>query len=271
MSNATFQTFLVSGLLVLIAAIVYLAWSAWRYVDRQRDMEALSLEGVGHELRINLQRLLAELGMVARGEAKAPSDLLPLTHPQLDAVLSRPGEADRKALTVIHAAYNELVARKLDIRSTLAQGQDVTTPYNAAVGAVIETIGTLYLWEMHKGKSPAAAPSTRSWHVRDWMKAHGFRADLLPGMHLRDAVVEMLRTYGMTLTPKPLSYTASEYYAKLYDRKADPNAPFWKRKIKKPEDVEAPVPVEAEAAPVPAQETVTEAPEALPAEPVQNA
>ncbi len=265
MSDASFQTFMVSGLLALIGAVIFMAWCIWRYVDRERDMEALSLEGVGHELRINLQRLLAELSMVASGEAKGPSDLLPLTHPQLDAVLSRPVEADRKALSVIHAAYNELVARKLDIRSTLAQGQDVTVPYNAAVGAVIETIGTLYLWEAHKGKSPVAAPSTRSWHVRDWMKSHGFQADLLPGMHLRDAVVEMLRTYGMTLTPKPLTYTASEYYAKLYDRKADPNAPFWKRKLK-PKDAELAAEladtVSVDVAPEAAEEALAQTPPA---------
>jgi hypothetical protein len=51
-------------------------------------------------------------------------------------------------------------------------------------------------------------------------------------MHLRDQVVARLRADGMTLTPKPLSHTASEFYAMQYDRKADPNAPFWKRKAK---------------------------------------
>ncbi len=245
MSDASFQTFLVGGLLALIGAIVFMAWCIWRYVDRERDMEGLALEGVGHELRVNLQRLIAELGAVSRGEAKAPSDLLPMTHPQLDAVLARPVEADRRALTVIRSAYDELVARKQDIRSTLAQEQDTAEPLNLATGATIEAIGTLYLWEVHKGKAPDAAPSTRTWHVRDWMKGHGFRADALPGLHLRDAVIEGLRTYGMTLTPKPLTYTASEYYAKLYDRKADPNAPFWKRKQAEAEpETEPEVPVE---------------------------
>ncbi len=258
MSDASFQTFLVGGLLALIGAIVFMAWCIWRYVDRERDMEGLALEGVGHELRVNLQRLIAELGAVARGDAKTPSDLLPMTHPQLDAVLARPVEADRRALTVIRSAYDELVARKLDIRSTLAQGQSTAEPVNLATGATIEAIGTLYLWEMHKGKAPNAAPSTRTWHVRDWMKAHGFRANALPGLHLRDAVVEGLRTYGMTLTPKPLTYTASEYYAKLYDRKADPNAPFWKRKQ---------VVAEPEIEPVAAVEAAPQA-EAARAEPV---
>jgi len=85
--------------------------------------------------------------------------------------------------------------------------------------------------------------------VRDWMKRHGFRADALPGLHLRDEVVERLRSYGMTLTPKPLTYTASQYYAKLYDRKADPNAPFWKRKQTEPKaEIDPAAPQEPAAA-----------------------
>ncbi len=250
MSDATFQTFLVGGLLVLIGAVGFLAWSAWRWVDRERDMEKLSLEGVGHELRLNLQRMLAELASVASGEADGPSDLLPVTHPQLDALLARPSEADRRALTVIRGSYDELSARKLEIRSMLAQKKDVAKPLSASIDAVIDAIATLYLWEQHKGKPPTEAHSTRSWHVRDWMKSHGFHARMLPQLHLRDQVVERLRTYGMTLTPKPLTYTASEYYAKLYDRKSDPNAPFWKRREKPVEPIiEAPL----EAAPPPVE------------------
>ncbi len=273
MTDATFQTFLVSGLLVLIAAIVYMAWSAWRWVDRERDMEKLALQGVGHEMRLNLQRMIAELASVATGTATGPGDLLPVTHPQLDALLSRPNEADRRALTVLRGGYDELGARKLEIRSTLAQQGDVSSPANAAANAVIDSLAALYLWEMHKGKPPTEAPSTRSWHVRDWMKLHGFKANSLPGMHLRDQVVERLRAYGMELTPKPLTYTASEYYAKLYDRKADPNAPFWKRKAKPEAEPEveaaveeaAPVETVADAAPEPAPQP-DPAPE-VPAEP----
>ncbi|MEM9938517.1 MAG: hypothetical protein AAF768_06700 [Pseudomonadota bacterium] len=234
MSDGYFQTFMVGGLLILIGAVVFLAWSAWRYVDRERDMEKLSLEGVGHELRVNLQRLLQELSDVASENATRPADLLPLVHPQLDAILSRPGEADRRALTVIRASYTEIVARKLDIRSALAQGQNVAAPTDSAVNALIDGLATLYLWEEHRGRPPAEAHSTRSWHVRDWMKGHAFPVDALPNIHLRDAVVERLRLYGMTLTPKPLTHTAHEYFSMQYDRKADPNAPFWKRKKPKP-------------------------------------
>ena len=232
MSDATFQTFLASGLLVLIASIGYLAWSAWRWVDRARDMEKLALAGIGYELRMNLMRMMSELAGVANGTVKSEIELVPVVHPQLDALLSRPNEADRESLTLMRGNYNELSAHKQTLRAALSAQADLTVPANIAVDAVIGSIATLYLWEEHKGRSPKAAPSTRSWHVRDWMKANDFKSDLLPGLHLRDQVVDRLRALGMTLTPKPLTHTASEFYAMQYDRKADPNAPFWKRKPK---------------------------------------
>ncbi len=232
MSNTTFETFLVSGLLVLIAAVAYLAWSAWRWVDRERDMEKLALTGVSHELRLNLKRMLAELAGVANGTLQSEIDIVPVIHPQLDALLSRPNEADRRGLTIIRGNYNELSAHKQSLRAALANQNDIGPSVNVAVDAVIDSLTTLYLWEEHKGRPPEAAQSTRSWDVRDWMKAHKFHADMLPGLHLRDQVVERLRSHGMTLTPKPLTFTASEYFAMQYDRKADPNAPFWKRKAK---------------------------------------
>lgn len=275
MSNTTFETFLVSGLLVLIAAVAYLAWSAWRWVDRERDMEKLALTGVSHELRLNLKRMLAELAGVVNGTLQSEIDIVPVVHPQLDALLSRPNEADRRGLTIIRGNYNELSAHKQSLRAALANQNDVGPSANVAVDAVIDSLTTLYLWEEHKGRPPEAAQSTRSWDVRDWMKAHKFHADMLPGLHLRDQVVERLRSHGMTLTPKPLTFTASEYFAMQYDRKADPNAPFWKRKAKPvaAEEVETIVdeepvePAEIETAPEPEHEpeiAVDAAPEYTP-------
>lgn len=263
MSDATFETFLVSGLLVLIAAIAYLAWSAWRWVDRERDMEKRAMAGIGYELRHNLKRMMTELAGLANGSVKRDFELVPVVHPQLDALLSRPNEADRGGLTVIRGNYNELSAHKQSLRAALASHSDIDRPANVAVDAVIGSLATLYLWEEHKGCAPETARSTRSWDVRDWMKANKFHADLLPGLHLRDQVVERLRRDGMTLTPKPLTYTASEYFAKQYDRKADPNAPFWKRKKKKdPVEETAAAAVVAEAViadePVASAETIVE-------------
>ena len=264
MSNATFETFLVSGLLILIIAIGYLAWSAWRWVDRERDMEKRSLDGIRHEMRLNLKRLLDELRGVDDGSLQSEIDIIPVVHPQLDALLTRPNEADRRGLTIIRGNYNELSAHKQSLRAALAGTGDVETPANRAVRALIGSIATLYLWEEHKGCPPERARSTRSWDVRDWMKASPFDAHALPGLHLRDQVVEYLRMEGMELTPKPLTHTAHEFYSMQYDRKADPNAPFWKRKPKKPiqsEEDEAAV----ESAPEPIEAPV-ESPEKPPVE-----
>lgn len=249
MSEATFQTFLTSGLFVLTASIGYLAWSAWRWLDRARDMEKAALVGVGYELRMNLMRMIRELAGVADGSVQSEIQLVPVVHPQLDGILARPNEADRESLTMMRGNYNELNAHKQTLRAALSGQGDIVAAANVAVDAVIGSIATLYLWEEHQGAAPKNARSTRSWHVRDWMKANEFRADLLPGLHLRDAVVERLRTLGMTLTPQPLTYTASEFYAMQYDRKADRNAPFWKRKAK-------PVPVVEDAAEADAAEEI---------------
>ncbi len=248
MSDTSFQTFLVSGLMVLIGTAVFLAWCIWRYVDRARDMERSLLVGVGHELRVTLQNMARELGAAARGELRAPSDLLPISHVQLNSALTGRVEADRRALTEIRATYDALKARKQNVRDAMAQGGDAQPTIDTAARATIEAITELYLWEMHKGKPPEIAESTRTWQVRDWMKARAFEAKAIPGLHLRDEVVECLRTRGMSLTPKPLTYTANQYYAMLYDRKADPNAPFWKRKPKPAVEVEATKP---ETAPPP--------------------
>ncbi|MEM9571747.1 MAG: hypothetical protein AAF996_09780 [Pseudomonadota bacterium] len=247
MSDPTFETFLVSGLLVLIAAVAFLAWAAWRWVDRERDMQGLAMAGVGHEFRHNLKRMMSELAGLADGTVSRDIEIVPVVHPQLDALLSRPNEADRTGLTTIRGLYNELSAHKQSLRLALVEQTEVGVPANIAADAVIDSLAMLYLWEEHKGCMPEVARSTRSWDVRDWMKANKFHADTLPGMHLRDQVVERLRNSGMTLTPKPLTYTASEYFAKQYDRKADPNAPFWKRKPKPAPAVE----VEVEPEPVP--------------------
>jgi hypothetical protein len=229
MSDATFQTFLVGGLLVLIGAVTFLAWSVWRWVDRAKDMEQQAISGIGYEFMFNTKRMISELAALQYGNAA----FLPVSHPQLEALLTRPNGMDRRAVTHIRGLYDDLNASKMAVRAKLAQNQEVEAVYRAACRTVVTAIARLYLWEQHKGRPPEEAHKTRSWHVRDWMKTNDFAADLLPGLHLRDAVVEELRGSGMVLTPKPLDHTASEYYAKLYNRKTDPRAPMWRRKTAK--------------------------------------
>ncbi len=232
MSSAAIESFLVGGLLVLIGGVVAIAWSIWRGVDRQRDMEEKALTGVGYELRENLTRMFSELARLGQGDPVRAADLLPISHPQLDGLLAGLTEKDREALTQIRSAYDHMGHRKSVLAQALSDNSDPAEAGRAATHAAIEGVSLLYLWTVHGGKSATQAPSTRSWYVRDWLKASPFNADMIPGLHLRDEVVKQLRRSGMVLTPKPLTHTAHEFYSMQYDRKADPNAPFWKRKQK---------------------------------------
>ncbi len=231
MSNDQFAAFMSGGMVILVASALAIAWILWRERDARMDMTRAALEGVGHEYRINVQRIITELSMVAHNELPGPSALLPISHPQMDGVNSGLIETNRKALAVINASYLELSARKELIREGIISGADINNDVNDAIHAAIDAIATLYMWEEHKGVSPHEARSTRSWYVRDWMKEHSFQNDAFPGLHLRDQVVERLRTYGMPLTPKPLTHTAHEYYSMQYDRYTDPRSPFGRRKL----------------------------------------
>ncbi len=228
MFNVEFQT---GALLLLAVAGLLISWTSWAERNDRREAARQTLEGVGHELRITIQRFMVELAGVTRGQMVQGGELMAVTHPQLDAVYAAMINANRNALSVIGATYQTLHARKLDIRAAWAHGQDARAEADEAVDAVIDAIVTLYLWEEHDGRRPADTRETRSWHVRQWMKGHGWRqSDIFPGMHLRDEVVRRLRAYGMTLTPQPLSHTAHEYYSLRYDRNADPHGPFGHRR-----------------------------------------
>ena len=100
----------------------------------------------------------------------------------------------------------------------------------------------------------------RSWDVRDWMKAHGFKADAFPGMHLRDELVERLRMYGLELTPRPLTHTAWEYYNMSYDRHAERNARAEQRRARQAEEADL-------AAAAPEARAYTPAPHPRPPDP----
>ncbi|MEM6536003.1 MAG: hypothetical protein AAF613_10225, partial [Pseudomonadota bacterium] len=287
MSNVDYQTFITGGLIVLVIAVIFVAWAIYRVVERQRDMEALALEGVGLELKANLTRLARQLSDVAHARIGRASNIVAFSQPQLDSLVSGQAETDRETLTALRGLYDELHARQGDVRDAVRAGGDTDEEVALATQALVSGLAWLYLWEEHGRVTPVKARSTRSWYVRDWMKAGIFDADMIPGIHLRDAVVERLRTMGMVLTPKPLTYTAHEYFSKQYDRQADPHAPFWNRDLKWPSfsrrGAEAGAAVaagaalsEAETAPLPAPaaeapaEPATPEPEAQP-EPVAEA
>ena len=233
MSDAQFQTFMTGGLGLLVVSAIAIAWLLWRDRDERSHCAVEMLSGVSHEYRLNVHQMLSELMALAEGSTLGPSALLPITHPQMDGVNRSQIEANRRALAVMGASYQELGSRKMELRSALSQGEETGERLEEAIDACIDGVATLYLWDEHCGAAPTEARSTRSWAVRDWMKLHGFGSIAFPGMHFRDEVVERLRQYGMDLKPKPLTHTAAEYYAMQYDRQADPRGVFGKRRFKK--------------------------------------
>lgn len=230
MSEAQFYTFLTGGLALLIALMLLIAWNLWRIREDAKAGRLSALEGVAHEMRINLQRMVSELSQVATNAGVGPDVLLPIRHPQLDGVNGSLINANRNGIAVVGSTYQELEARKLGLRAVLAQGREPGTSLDDAMDATINGIAALYMWEVHKGAKPGDVGTVRSWSVRDWMKDNGFRCDVFPGMHLRDEVVERLRLYGLQLTPRPLTHTAFEYYSMQYDRYADRRGPLGLRR-----------------------------------------
>ncbi|MBK8198261.1 MAG: hypothetical protein IPK75_07815 [Acidobacteria bacterium] len=249
MSEAQFYTFLTGGLGLLVALMTLVSWHLWRMREDARAGRQSALEGISHEMRINLQRMVSELSQVAGNPAVGPDVLLPISHPQLDGVNRALINANRNGIAVIGVTYQELEARKLSLRAQLAQGNAPGNVLDDAMDAAINGIAALYFWEVHHGALPAEIGRVRSWDVRDWMKAHGFKAEAFPGMHLRDEVVERLRMYGLELTPKPLTHTAWEYYNMHYDRQADRDSPLGRRRAPKPEPEPAGETEEADEAP----------------------
>ena len=238
MSDAAFQTFMSGGLLLLVIGVMAAAWLLWLQKDAREDAEVAALDGVTHELKLNLQRMLGELVSLANGAPFTEGSLMEICHPQLDAVHTSLVHCDRRALAVMDACYQDLQARKLHLKTALERGEDAAGHLDAATNATIDGLTTLYMWDAHDGCRPQDARSTRSWDVRNWMKTNGFGQIVVPGMHLRDEVVERLRQYGMPLTPKPLTHSAYEYWSLRYDRQKDPRGVFGARKIKSELDEE---------------------------------
>ncbi|MEO0982622.1 MAG: hypothetical protein AAFX03_08225 [Pseudomonadota bacterium] len=231
MSTASFQSFLTGGIGLLIVAAMAIAWLLWRERDYRMASHKAALGGVGQELKIALQRVLDELMQLSYGRSPGRGAFMPMGRPQLDAVNAALIETNRQAISVIGAFYEELEIRKLELRAAMAEGEDHEDLRRLCLESCVEGIATLFLWDVYDGVAPQDAPTTRSWDVRAWMKGHGFGRFEFPDLHLRDAVVELLRAYGMHLTPRPLTHTAHEYWSMRYDRQADPRGVFGRRKI----------------------------------------
>ena len=221
MSDSAFQTFMTGSMLLLVAGVLAVGFLLWRLRDDREDAETAALEGVSQELRLTLQRLLSELVTLQESGEYRKGALMEIKHPQLDAVHTALVYCDRRAISVMGAMYQELSSRKQLLRSALEEGHATEDEFENALYTTVDGIVTLYLWDEHEGCRPPDARSTRSWDVRKWMIENGFGQFAFENMHLRDTVVERLRNYGMTLTPKPLEFTAFEYWSMRYDRQKD--------------------------------------------------
>lgn len=239
MTDSAFQTFMAGATLLLVAGVLVIGFLLWRIRDDREDAERAALEGVSQELRLTLQRLLSELMTLGDAERYSAGSLMEIRHPQLDAVHTSLVYCDRRAISVMGAMYQELAARKQLLRSALKAGGPADAEYDDALYTAVDGIVTLYLWDEHEGCKPHDAHSTRSWDVRKWMIEHGFGQFQFEDLHLRDAVVKRLRDYGMTLTPKPLEYTAFEYWSMRYDRQKDRGVFGARREHPDPEEEEA--------------------------------
>lgn len=194
-----------------IAGIVVLMiiWFVLKSLRTRGRALTMALDGVGHEFRFNLQRVLSELrDLTGNGDAREELSV-PLGRPQLDSLLTQPAVKDKRALERLDTTYQALEASRQEVRS---QGQTADS-IEAYKRSAVDAIAILYLWEQHKGGLPEKAPSTSASSVRDWLKSLGFSQTLIPGMALRDEVIKHLRRLRMPLKPSDLGMSAQDYYA----------------------------------------------------------
>jgi len=108
MFTVEFQT---GALLLLAAAALTIAWILWCDRNDRETARVQALEGVGHEMRINLQRFMAELSAISFDEPVSAEEMLPVNHPQLDAVFANLVRGNANALSVLSAGAQGRCAR----------------------------------------------------------------------------------------------------------------------------------------------------------------
>ncbi|RIJ25796.1 hypothetical protein D1224_01350 [Henriciella barbarensis] len=192
-----------------IAAIILLmiVWFVWKNSRANGQALKLALDGVGHEFRFNLQRVLSELRELNTNGDVREDLAVQLARPQLASLLTQPAIKDRRSLERLDATYQTLEAG----RSAVRQGQTDDT-IGAYRRRAVEALAILYLWEHNKGGLPEKAPSTSRSAVRNWVKSLGFTKALIPGMALRDEVFKDVRRLRTPLRPSEPGMTAEAYY-----------------------------------------------------------
>ncbi|WP_018146482.1 hypothetical protein [Henriciella marina] len=208
------DTMIVGGVGLLILAALVIGFVLWRVRSGRKPVNGTAFKLVGDEFRFMLHQAIGEVRDLEKGWIQQPDGLATIKHPQFNG-LSRDAEyAKQRPLDGLHAAYQNMEASKEEVRAALSGNGDRSAAVDGYKQSTIGAIAALYLWEKQDGRSPENTPTTRSAFVRDWMKENDISQALIPGIALRDEVVEYLRQAGMTLTPKPMAMTAYEYYGR---------------------------------------------------------
>lgn len=208
MTEENLEVLLVIGGGIAAIVVLMIIWFVWKNMRASGRALKMALDGVGHEFRFNLQRVLAELRDLSANGDVSDDLAMPLARPQLESLRTQPAVKDKRALERLDTMYQALEASRSSVRQQGQSGEAVDAYKRSAV----EAVAILYLWEQHKGGLPEKAPSTSSSAVRDWMKSLGFTQTLIPGMALRDEVIRQLRGMRMPLKPGDLRMTAQDYY-----------------------------------------------------------
>ena len=193
-----------------IAAIILLmiVWFIWKSSRTSGQALKLALDGVGHEFRFNLQRVLSELRELNTNGDVREDLAVQLGRPQLASLLRQPEVRDTRPLERLGAVYEELEARRAEVR-TQGQSDETIAAYRRSAA---EALAILFLWEQHKGGLPEKAPSASRSAVRGWMKSLGFTKASIPGGALRDEVCNNVRSLRNPLLASRSGMTADEYY-----------------------------------------------------------
>jgi hypothetical protein len=207
MTEENLEVLIVIGGGIAAIALLMIVWFIWKNSRTTGQALKLALDGVGHEFRFNLQRVLSELRELNTNGDVREDLTVQLGWPQLASLLAQPAIKDRRSLERLDATYQTLEARRSEVR----QGQTDDT-IGAYRRSAIEALAILYLWEHNKGGLPEKALSASRSAVRNWMKSLGFTKALIPGMALRDEVFKDVRRLRIPLRPSEPGMTAEAYY-----------------------------------------------------------
>ena len=208
MTEENLEVFMVIGGGIAAIILLMIVWFVWKSSRSSGQALKMALDGVGHEFRFNLQRVLSELRELNTNGDVREGLAVQLNRSQLASLLGQPEVKNTRPLERLGAVYEELEARRAEVRSHGQSDETLAAYWRSAA----EALAILFLWEQHKGGLPEKAPSASRSAVRSWMKSLGFTKASIPGAALRDEVCRNVRNLRNPLLPSRSGMTASAYY-----------------------------------------------------------